>query len=224
MVGGRCRARSARLSISKQSALRLDDVLAAASLRERRTYRGGDCADLRDILAAGGAVGGVCVADEEGLGDLVAGVAVYRIYGGSVVRTAGGSDAAVPRGAAGGAAAELADSRVHDRADVRSGSCGGDLFVRAGVYAEGPSAPRGLCSGRRAEHGCHAGDCCVCRRGAGGWRGGGGIRARYGGTGLEVRGGEHLFEDPGISRWVECAVVAAGLRRRGAAFAWRCGE
>ncbi len=97
--------------------------------------------DLCDVLAAGGAVGGVCVADEEGLGYVAAGIAVHWIYGSGVVWTAGGSDAAIPGGAASGAVVELAGGGLHDRADVRSGGGGGDLFVRAGVYTEGPTPP-----------------------------------------------------------------------------------
>ena len=96
---------------------------------ERGAYCCGDCADLCDVLVAGGAVGGVCVADEEGFGGVAAGVAVYWVYGGGVVWAAGGFDAAVPGGAAGGAVAEFAGGGVHDRADVRSGRGGGDLFV-----------------------------------------------------------------------------------------------
>ncbi len=58
-----------------------------------------DGADLRDVLAAGGAVGGVCFADEEGVGGIAAGTAVHRVYGGGAVWAACGSDAALPGGA-----------------------------------------------------------------------------------------------------------------------------
>src|SRR5437879_11354349 len=96
----RCRACSARLPVSQQSALRLGHVLATASLREHGTYCGGNCTDLRDVLAPGGAVGRVHIPNQEGFGGLSAGIAVHRIYRGSAIRTVSRFDATLSRGAA----------------------------------------------------------------------------------------------------------------------------
>src|ERR1700756_2087222 len=96
----RCRASSARLHVSQQSALRLGHVLATTSLRERGTYRGGNCLDLRDVLAPGGAVGRVHIPNQESVGGLSAGIAVYRLYRSGVIRTVSRFDATLSRGAA----------------------------------------------------------------------------------------------------------------------------
>ncbi len=52
---------------------------------------------------AGGAVECVSGADEEGVGGIAGGVAIYRVCGGGFVWTAGGFDAALSGGAACGA-------------------------------------------------------------------------------------------------------------------------
>ena len=166
-----------------------------------------DCADLCDILAAGGAVGGVRVADEEGLcrfllGSQFIGFTAVALFGRLadltrpylVARRIGlplSSQVAVytiERMFDLGAAAIIFSSAL---AFTPRDLPHHELFVKAGVVSMGATLAIAVFA--------------VMVRVAGGAVAGF-ARVTLGRL-SKPRGGEYCDEDCGVSRWVECAVV-----------------